>query len=49
MKKIVSSGTFVALIEVLKEGDDDQKAAVVQPLCNLVLNDGTSSTCQQMR
>jgi hypothetical protein len=40
MKKITSSGTFNALIDVLREGDDEQKTAVIQPLCNLVLNDG---------
>ena len=45
MRKITSSGTFAGLIEVLKDGDDDQKAAVVQPLCNLVLNDRMSFIC----
>lgn len=39
-KKIVSSGTFEALIEILKDGDEEQKSAVTQPLCNLVLNEG---------
>jgi len=40
MRKISSSGTFAALVEVLKDGEDEQKFAVIQPLCNLVLGDG---------